>query len=122
MSSGVPRPRRGGRPDRPTRWSLTWRVTRPDGTSQRPYETFAGIKTAAAKHWREKQAEIERLGTRYAPPRKQIVGEYLEHWLTTSVDVQFSPSTAALFRMLVRQHIGPYWRARLPRARREELV
>lgn len=108
MSNIVPRPRKGDRPDRPTRWSLTWRVTRPDGEPQRLYETFAGTKTAAAKRWREKQAEIERLGKRYAPPSRQTAGEYLEHWLATYVDVQLRPSTAALYRMLVRLHIEPY--------------
>ena len=49
MSNVVPRPRKGDRPDRPTRWSLTWRATRPDGTSQRLYETFSGTMMAGAK-------------------------------------------------------------------------
>ncbi|MHB1842185.1 MAG: tyrosine-type recombinase/integrase [Sulfobacillus sp.] len=108
MPSITPRPRKNDRPERPTRWLVTWDLPATGGKRRRVTETVRGTKKVAAKRMGERQAEIDAAGKGYTQPSKQTVAEYMESWLRTYVDVTLRPKSVNSYHSLARLHILPY--------------
>ncbi|MHB1505295.1 MAG: tyrosine-type recombinase/integrase [Sulfobacillus sp.] len=104
----TPRPRKNDRPDRPTRWLVTWDLRPgPGGKRRRVTETVRGTKTVAIERRDERQAEITAAGKGYTQPSKQTVAEYMESWLRTYVDANLRPKSVSSYHSLARIHIVP---------------
>ncbi len=104
----TPRPRKSDRPDRPTRWLVTWDLpASPNGERRRVTETVRGTKRDAIQRMEEREAEIRAGGKGYAQPSKQTLTEYMGSWLRTHVDTNLRPSTADSYHQIVDLHIVP---------------
>ncbi len=97
-------------------WRLTWELG-PDPTTgkrRQRRETFHGTKTAAAKHWRTVQAELDQHPGQSAPATipatpatSATLTAFWAQWIAALDPQQYSPNTLRQYQDAGRLHVLP---------------